>query len=143
MVNGKPLCEPYGVWGMELTHGCGPRCLRYGLVRLPVVGGPQRCWRAWEEIGAAPMWVSILREGLWTQVDQGFDIDKVKWGSLHARSAEQKRWMKQETLRLIATGAMAWCEASELLCDSGIFLLPKSGPKLFRQVVNMKPVNVG
>jgi len=112
-------------------------------VRLPVVGGPQRCWRAWEEIGAAPMWVSILREGLWTQVDQGFDIDKVKWGSLHARSAEQKRWMKQETLRLIATGAMAWCEASELLCASGIFLVPKSGPKLFRQVVNMKPVNVG
>ena len=38
--------------------------------RLPVVGGPQRCWRAWQEIGASPMWVSILREGLWSVTDQ-------------------------------------------------------------------------
>jgi hypothetical protein len=51
--------------------------------------------------------------------------------------------MLQEALRLIATGAMVECCASELLYCSGIFLVPKPGPKLYRQIVNMKPVNHG
>ena len=54
--------------------------------RTPVVGGPQRCWRAWEEIGASPMWVSILREGLWAPVDSGYDISAVPWGGSLAKS---------------------------------------------------------
>ena len=51
--------------------------------------------------------------------------------------------MLQETLRLIATGAMVECEVSELLYCSGTFLVPKLDPKTYRQIVNMKPVNVG
>ncbi len=27
------------------------------------------------------MWVSILREGLWAPIDQGFDVSAVPWGS--------------------------------------------------------------
>ena len=111
--------------------------------RPPVVGGPQRCWRAWEEIGASPMWLSILREGLWAPVDSGYDVSAVPWGGTLAKSREEKRWMLQESLRLIATGAMVWCDASELLYCSGTFLAPKTGPKLYRQIVNMKPVNFG
>ena len=51
--------------------------------------------------------------------------------------------MGQETLRLFATGAMVECCRSELLYCSATFLVPKPGPKLYRQIVNMKPVNVG
>jgi hypothetical protein len=59
--------------------------------RRPVVGGPQRCWRAWKEIGASPMWVSVLREGLWAPVDAGFDVSAVRWGSALAKTREQRR----------------------------------------------------
>ena len=89
------------------------------------------------------MWVSILREGLWAPIDQGFDVSAVPWGSAIPKSREEKRWMLQEALRLIATGAMVECCVSELLYCSGIFLVPKPGPKLYRQIVNMKPVNHG
>ena len=89
------------------------------------------------------MWVSVLREGLWAPVDAGFDVSAVRWGSALAKTREQSRWMLQEALRLVATGAMAWCDLSEITYCSGIFLVPKPGPKAFRQVVNMKPVNVG
>ena len=51
--------------------------------------------------------------------------------------------MLQEALRLIATGAMVECSVSELLYCSATFLVPKPGPKLYRQIVNMKPVNLG
>ena len=89
------------------------------------------------------MWVSILREGLWAPVDRGFDVSTIPWGSAAPKSREEKRWMGQGTLRLFATGAMVECCRSELLYCSATFLVPKPGPKLYRQIVNMKPVNVG
>ena len=89
------------------------------------------------------MWVSILREGLWSATDQGFDVGSVEWGSSRAKSAEHKRWMLQETLRLVATGAMVWCDKSELAYCSSVFLVPKAGPKVWRQIINMKPINFG
>ena len=85
-----------------------------------------------EVIGASPMWVSILREGLWAPVDSCYDISALPWGSALAKSKEEKRWMLQEALRLVATGAMIWCNASDLLYCSSIFLVPKPGPKLYR-----------
>ena len=56
------------------------------------------------------MWVSILREGLWAPVDSGYDVSAVPWGSTLARSREEKRWMLQGSLRLIAMGATVWCD---------------------------------
>jgi hypothetical protein len=49
--------------------------------------------------------------------------------------------MTQEVLRLQAIGALLPCRKTELKYCSSVFLVEKPGPKQFRMVVNMKPVN--
>jgi hypothetical protein len=89
------------------------------------------------------MWTSILRFGLDSPLDEGFDHSTVPWGSPIASTPEQWRWTYQEGLRLQAIGAVVPSSAEELLHCSGDFLVDKSGPKQFRKVINLKPLNKG
>jgi hypothetical protein len=106
-----------------------------------VVGRPQSCVEEWERRGAPKMWLQILWYGLNTPVDEGANVSSLRWGKTQIRDAHQRRWIRQEILRLQATGAIIKCQKEDLEFCSSVFLVPKTGPKLYRMVVNMKPVN--
>ena len=89
------------------------------------------------------MWVSILRNGLGSPLDPGFQVQALPWGRPISKSAEEARWHYQETVRLQAIGAVVPATKEELLYCSADFLVDKSGPKRFRKVVNLKPLNQG
>jgi hypothetical protein len=74
-------------------------------------------------------------------MDTGSEDGPAEWGTTRIRSAAQRRWMTQEVLRLQAIGALLPCRKADLKYCSSIFLVDKPGPKQFRMVVNMKPVN--
>jgi hypothetical protein len=109
----------------------------------PVVGRPQARWQAWQDRGASDMWVSVLRNGLGSPLDKDFDPASVRWGTPIATSDDQRRWTFQEAMRLQAIGAVVPTTEDELLYCSGTFLVDKSGPKTWRQVINLKPLNPG
>jgi hypothetical protein len=105
------------------------------------VSSPQRQVRNWESIGAPKMWLSILWNGLSAPVDLQAEVSAIPWGRTVIRNALQRRWMKQEVQRLLATRAILPCGKSDLKFCSSVFLVVKPGPKQYRMVVNMKPVN--
>jgi hypothetical protein len=87
------------------------------------------------------MWLQILWYGLNTPVDEGANVSSLRWGKTQIRDAHQRRWIRQEILRLQATGAIIKCQKEDLEFCSSVFLVPKTGPKLYRMMVNVKPVN--
>jgi hypothetical protein len=109
---------------------------------LTSVGAPQRKIENWRFIGAPEMWLSILWNGLSAPIDPLIATGVIPWGKTVIRNTLQRRWMMQEVQRLLVTGAILPCGQDELKYCSSVFLVPKPGPKLFRMVVNMRPINV-
>jgi hypothetical protein len=118
-----------------------------GCIEESVVGSLQKKWGAWKKEGAAVFLVDSVRYGLDFLPDNSTEI----MGS-HGRpivlDKSQSEWLEEEIERLVASGGMKDLGVSDTIPPgldfaSAIFLVPKAGPKRFRLVVDMRPINKG
>ena len=95
--------------------------------------------------GASALILGIVKNGYWWQVD----LSKVNQqrpvvNGIH--SLEEKNWTDIEIARLVASGAVEIVgfgvqKPAALKIISKIRLAPKKGPKKYRLVINMRPLN--
>jgi hypothetical protein len=113
-----------------------------------VVGSLQKEWERWRELGASEWLVRQVREGLFFRPKNAEEL-KGKYGRPIELEEEQWEWLKKEFARIEGTGAVEWVgeEGDEmpegLLYASPVFLVPKTGPKKWRLVIDMRVVNKG
>ena len=109
----------------------------------PVVGRIQARWWVWKELLHAPLFVEEwVRLGVplflspqaepWPVVEPPRD---------RVFEPEQRRWLAQELWRLHRSGALEACLPSDLDAVSPMHLLPKSGRKQWRLVIDQRAVN--
>src|SRR5689334_14006807 len=95
--------------------------------------------------GASALLLGIALEGYWWKVDLSrVDCNKEVKNGIHLQ--EEKLWTDKELARIVASGAVEIVgfgirKPSGIRLVSKIRLAPKKGPKKFRLVINMRPLN--
>jgi hypothetical protein len=112
-----------------------------------VVGSLQREWREWEREGASEFVVRSVRWGL-DFLPQNWRALIGTFGRPIQLKPTQVEWLLVEFRRLVGTEGVVYLGVSdampkELDYASPVFLVPKSGPKKYRLVVDMRQPNLG
>lgn len=108
---------------------------------MSVVGRLAERWKAWEEIGANPVVLNWVRNGVHLIVNGQVEEDCRSF----TLTSEQTEWLRVEIQRLVAVKAIAWVGKGErpqcIKCVSPVFLVPKTGPKKWRLVIDNRRLN--
>lgn len=106
-----------------------------------VVGRLAMFWQEWEAIGASCQVVNWIRGGVVMQPEEELPGEQEILENAIVKD-EEISWTNTEIQRLLASGAVEHLPVRpEGAWQSKLWLAPKKGPKKFRLVVNMRPVN--
>lgn len=103
-------------------------------------------WEAWKEIGIGVKVLQWIRDGYPIRPMKSLPYFLTRRPHNRIMEGEEEEWFERELARLIAKRAIEQVgegvrPPSELKAISYVRLAPKKGPKKFRLVVNLRPLN--
>lgn len=101
-------------------------------------GRLQQYWERWETWNAAPNIVEALREGFRIESDSSMWEE---FGSNTIRKPEQIAWFTEQLTKMLEKKIVA--EGSSQSQINPLHLVPKKGPDLFRQILDLRKINLG
>lgn len=105
-----------------------------------VAGSLQRQWRDWEELGVNAQVLRWVKEGVDIKVDSSKVYQDTRTFPM---TAEQMEWTEEELTRMLQAHEIMEIPRDRVEHLSPIFCVPKSGPKKWRLVIDMRGLNQG